>query len=250
MLNRIYRLLVCVEYNGMNYIGWQKQLHNSLSIQEIIEKCLSKITNHKVNIICSSRTDSGVHSLGQMFHFDTYIYKNENEWLLIANFNLPYDITFKWMKYVKNNFHARYNVNSRRYLYIILNSCIRSSFLNNLVMYYRGNINIDFMLQASYYLLGKHDFTSFRSSGCESKNTYKNIMHLNIFKKKKYIIFDIKANSFLYRMVRNIVSSLLLVGIGKYPINWIKHILSSRDKNLCRSFSVKPYGLYLYKIEF
>ncbi len=250
MLNKIYRLLVCVEYNGINYIGWQKQLHNCFSIQEIIEKCLSKISCHKVNIVCSSRTDSGVHSLGQIFHFDTYIYKSEKEWLLISNFNLPYDITFKWVKYVKNNFHARYNVFSRRYLYIILNSNIRSSFLNKLVMYCNYNLNIDLMLQASYYLLGKHNFSSFRSSGCESKNPYKNIMHLNIFKKKKYIIFDIKADSFLYRMVRNIISSLLLVGIKKHPVNWIKYILSFKNKNVCKINSVKPYGLYLYKIEF
>ncbi len=250
MLNNIYRLLVCVEYNGSKYIGWQRQLHNRLTIQEIIENCLSNISMHKINIICSSRTDSGVHSLGQIFHFDTLIYKSEKEWLLIANFNLPYDITFKWIKHVSNNFHARYNVYSRRYLYIIYNSSIRSSFLNKLVMYYNNYLNINLMLKAALFFLGKHDFSSFRSSGCESKNPYKNIMHLNIFKKKKYLIFDIKADSFLYHMVRNIISSLLLIGTKKYPVDWIKYILSCKNKSVLRINIVKPYGLYLYKIEF
>ncbi len=250
MLNKKYRLLVCVEYCGYNYIGWQKQLHCNLSIQEIIETCLSKITKHVVKIFCSSRTDAGVHSLGQIFHFDTFCYKKESEWLLVSNFNLPYDITFKWVKYVKNDFHARYNVYSRRYLYFIWNSNIRSSFLNNRVMYYLGNININLMLKASKFLLGKHNFISFQSSGCESKNTYKNIMHLNICRINKYIIFDIKANSFLYRMIRNIISNLLLVGIKKYSINWIKYILSVKKKNFSKTSLVKPYGLYLYKIEF
>ncbi len=250
MLNKVYRLLVCVEYNGFKYIGWQKQLHNHKSIQKVIEDCLSNISKHRINIICSSRTDSGVHSLGQVFHFDTFIYKTENEWLLISNFNLPCDITFKWIKYVSNNFHARYNVYSRRYLYIIWNSYIRSSFLNQFVMYYNNYIDINLMLKASCFLLGKHNFSSFQSSGCESKNIYKNIMHLNIFKKKNYLIFDIKANSFLYRMVRNIVSSLLLVGSKKCSINWIKYILSCRNNSVLKINLVKPYGLYLYKVEF
>ncbi len=247
MLNR---LLVCVEYNGSNYIGWQKQSHSNLSIQEIIEVCLSKIAKHKIKIFCSSRTDLGVHSLGQIFHFDTNCYKKENEWLLISNFNLPNDISFKWVKYVKNNFHARYNVLSRRYLYFILNSKIRSSFLNKLVMYYSSNINLNLMKQASKYLLGVHDFSSFQSSGCESKNIYKNIMHLNIFKRNMYIIFDIKADSFLYHMVRNIISSLLLIGIKKYSVEWIKYVLFSRNRNILKIKLIKPYGLYLYKIEF
>ncbi len=250
MLNKKYRLLVCVEYNGYNYIGWQKQLHSHLSIQEVIETCLSKIAKHKIKIFCSSRTDSGVHSLGQIFHFDTFCYKKENHWLLISNFNLPNDITFKWVKYVNNHFHARYNVYSRRYLYFILNSKIRSSFLNNLVTYYLGNININLMLQASKFLLGKHDFSSFQSSGCESKNVYKNIMHLKIFKRKMYIIFDIKADSFLYHMVRNIVSCLLLVGTKKNCVNWIKDILLYKKRGVSKINLIKPYGLYLYKIEF
>ncbi len=250
MLNNKYRLLVCVEYKGTNYLGWQRQLHINNSIQEVIEKCLSKIAKHKIRIFCSSRTDSGVHSLGQIFHFDTLCYKLEKEWLLISNFNLPKDISFKWVKYVKKNFHARYNVFSRRYLYFIWNSRIRSSFLDKLVMYYYNKVDISLMIKASKYLLGIHDFTSFQSSGCESKNIYKNIMHLNIFKKNMYIIFDIKANSFLYHMVRNIVSSLLLIGIKKYSLSWIKYILSVRNNNFLKIKLVKPWGLYLYKIEF
>ncbi len=248
---KLYRLLVCVEYNGNNYHGFQKQFNcykHIKTIQGIIEKVLTKISGSKVKIFYSSRTDKGVHSIGQIFHFNTNIYKREEEWLNISNYNLPNDIVFRWIRYISWNFHARYNIIARRYIYIILNSYFYSSFLYNLVLTFKKKLNVNLMLKASKILLGINDFSSFRSSGCQSNNVIKYIFYFNIFKKGSFIIFDIKANSFLYHMVRNIISCLLLVGIKKYSINWFNEFFISRNRNYCKFNLIKPNGLYLYKV--
>ncbi len=245
----MYRLLVCVEYNGSNYIGWQKQ--NSLqlySIQGVIEKILSVIAKHNVDIFCSSRTDAGVHSIGQVFHFDTLTFRTERDWLFSANNNLPYDIAFKWVKFISLDFHARFSALSRRYIYVIYMSKIRSCFLNKLVTYYFYDLDVNLMSKASKFLLGEHDFSSFKSSGCESINPIRNVLNISIYKKNNFIFFDITANSFLYRMVRNIVSSLLLVGIKKYSIFWIKEFLSYKKNDVFKINVVKPNGLYLLNV--
>ncbi len=241
-----YRLAVCVEYNGTNYIGWQKQFKKN-SIQEVIENMLSKISNHEVKIFCASRTDLGVHSLGQIFHFDTFKYRNENEWLIISNYNLPKDIYFKWVKNVSLNFHSRYNAISRRYIYIILNSNIQNVFLYNLVFFFNKKLDINLMLLASRILLGENDFSSFRSSGCQSISSIRRIFYFNIYNNGLFIFFDIIANSFLYHMVRNIISSLLLVGINKMSIFNFKKIFYSKNKDYKFNL-VKPNGLYLYRV--
>ncbi len=244
----MYRLLSCVRYNGFFYHGWQKQYENDNSIQNIIENSLFLLFKYNIKIFCSSRTDVGVHSLGQIFHFDIKKYIKINLLLNSLNNILPIYICIKWIKYICVKFNARYNAIARRYIYVIYNSNLKPIFLNKLVLYNNNYINIDLMLKASKYLLGKHNFNSFRSSKCESNNPYKTIFYLNIYKINNFIFFDIKANSFLYHMVRNIVSSLLLVGTYKYSILWIKDFLFYRNKNFFNICIVKPYGLYLTEV--
>ncbi len=246
--NNNYRLLVCVEYNGSSYSGWQKQLNTVLSVQEVVENALSRIADHKVNIFCSSRTDAGVHSLGQIFHFDTYSKRSINEWIIGTNSILPKDISFKWVKFVSNTFHARFNAVARRYIYIICNSKLRCCFLNKLVTYYPNHLNITDMLCGANFLLGEHDFSFFRSSKCQSKSSYRNMIHINIFRKGVFVFFDFKANSFLYHMVRNIVGCLILVGIKKYSFDWIKDLLLLKNRVDCKVNTVKPDGLYLFGV--
>ncbi len=249
MYYKKYRLIVCVEYKGTNYSGWQKNKFSKLiSIQETIENVLSKICKHNVNIFCSSRTDKGVHSLGQIFHFDTYKYRSEIEWLSISNFILPKDIFFKWVKFcLFNRFNSRKDCLARRYIYVILNRFNRSSFLYDFVLYYNKYLLINLMLEASKYLLGEHNFSSFRSSGCQSISFFRNIFYINIFRRGVFVFFDIIADSFLYHMVRNIVSILLLVGIKKKSICWFRDFFYSCIKNYNINL-IKPNGLYLYKI--
>ncbi len=244
----MYRLLVCVKYNGSQYHGWQKQFKNDNSIQSIIENSLFLLFKYNIKIFCSSRTDVGVHSLGQTFHFDIKKYIKINFLLNLLNKILPIYICIKWIKYVYMKFNARYNAIARRYIYIIYNSNLKSVFLDKLVTYNSNDININIMLKASKFLIGRHNFNSFRSSGCESNNSYKTIFYLNIYKLGNFIFFDIKANSFLYHMVRNIVSSLLLIGTYRYSILWIKDFLFCQNKNFFDICIVKPYGLYLMNV--
>ncbi len=244
----MYRLLVCIQYNGFFYHGWQKQNKNDNSIQCVIENYLSLFFNYNIKIFCSSRTDIGVHSLGQIFHFDIKKYIKINLILNYLNNVLLNYILIKWIKYVSINFHSRYNAIARRYIYVMCNIDNKSIFLNKLVTYYNEYIDINLMLKASRCLIGKHDFSSFRSSKCESKNPYKIIFYINIYKYKKFIFFDIKANSFLYHMVRNIISSLLLVGTYKYSVFWIKDFLYYRNKKIFNIYMIKPYGLYLVNV--
>ncbi len=244
-----YRLLASVRYIGTNYIGWQKQLLVSVnSVQEVLENCLSIIANHPIFIVSASRTDSGVHGIGQLFHFDTYTYRLIKEWLLGTNSLLPKDILLNWIYYIPLSVHVRKNVIFRRYIYIINNNFLSSCFLYNLVFDYPYPLDISLMLKAASLLKGIHDFSVFSSDKNTSLNTIKHIMHLNILQKNKYIIIDIQANSFLYRMVRNIVSSLLLVGIRHYSYSWIYELLHKKDISLPTMRIVKAHGLYLYQI--
>lgn len=249
MLNK-YRLVVCVEYKGTNYSGWQFQNINDNSIQNIIEKSLCLLIKEKIKIFCSSRTDIGVHSLGQIFHFDINKIINVDKLLYKINFILPNDINFKWIRYIYNNFHARYSAISRRYIYIICLSKIHSSFLYRLVTYYNENLDIDLMYKSSRFLIGRHNFNSFISSKCESNNFYRNIFFINIFKKNDFIYFDIEANSFLYHMIRKIISCLLMVGSKKYSLYWLKDFLYYRNNKIFNINIIKPYGLYLLNVKY
>ncbi len=241
------RFLVCVEYNGSNYFGWQKQ-NDKHTIQLVIEKTLSIIANHDINIFCASRTDKGVHSLGQIFHFDSYSNRTLYEWLSGGNSLLPKDITFKWINYINNTFHARFNAIARRYIYVVSYSKIRSSFLNKLVMYYPYKLNVSIMLEGAKFLLGEHNFSFFTTSKNQSKNTIKKVYYIRIYQKNLYTFFDIKANSFLYHMVRNIVSVLLLLGIKRYSVSYIKNLIKLKDKSRLNINLIEPDGLYLHTV--
>ncbi len=245
ILKNIQRILVCVEYNGSNYYGWQKQ-PNRITVQSVIEKCLSKIANHTIYIYCASRTDSGVHGVNQIFHFDTFACRKKNEWLYGSNAILPKDISFKYIKYIDNNFHARFSAIARRYIYILCNSKIRCSLLHKQVAYYPYNIDFPLIIKASKLFCGQHNFRFFTSSKNKTFSYIRNIFYFNIYKKNSYIFFDIKGNSFLYHMIRNIISVLLLVARGKYSLHYITDVLLLKTKlnvNL-----IDASGLYLYSV--
>lgn len=244
----MYRLLVCIKYNGSLYHGWQKQYKNDNSIQSIIENSLFLLFKYNIKIFCSSRTDIGVHSLGQTFHFDIKKYIKTDFILNFLNNILPIYIYIKWIKYVSIKFNARYNAIAKKYIYVIYNSNKKLIFLNKLVTCIDTYIDVNIMFKASRYLIGKHNFNSFKSPKCESNNFYKTILYFNIYKLNNFIFFEIIANSFLYHMVRNIVSSLLLVGTYKYSIFWIKDFLFYRNKKFFDIYLIKPYGLYLMKV--
>ncbi|CAL4320688.1 tRNA pseudouridine synthase A [Buchnera aphidicola (Eriosoma grossulariae)] len=245
---KLIKFALCIEYNGNNYHGWQKQ-KNIVSIQEKIELALSLVANHQVRVTCSGRTDAGVHSIGQVIHFETYAIRKEISWLLGVNSYLPNDIVILWIKQVPMYFHARYCAFSRVYRYLIYNRSFRSAIFINSMHYIFHNLDIEKMHLGGQYLLGEHDFSAFRSTGCQSSTAFRNIRKLNVMKNNFLVIIDIEANSFLYHMVRNIVGTLIEIGLKKKKKSWMKKLLKSKNRHLCGP-TVQARGLYLLQVKY
>lgn len=242
------RIALGIEYNGANYYGWQRQREVS-SVQEELEKALSNIANHPVDVSCAGRTDAGVHGTGQVVHFDTDVERKLIAWSMGTNAHLPGDIAVRWAREVPEEFHARFSATARRYRYVIYNHKLRPAILSSGVSHYHGELDETKMHEAGQHLLGENDFTSFRAVHCQSKSPWRNISHLNVFRLGNYVVIDIKANAFVHHMVRNIAGSLITVGKGEQPTEWIKWLLDAKDRKLA-SATAKAEGLYLVQVDY
>jgi len=150
---------------------------------------------------------------------------------------------------VDESFHARFSATARRYRYVIYNHNFRPAILGSGVSHYHETIDADLMHQAGQSLLGEHDFSTFRAIACQSNTPWRNVTHLCVSRSGPYIVLDIKANAFLHHMVRNITGSLLLVGQGLKPVEWIAEVLAARDRNLAGP-TAKAGGLYLVDVDY
>jgi tRNA pseudouridine38-40 synthase len=242
------RYAVGVEYDGTHYHGWQKQKGAS-SVQTHLEQAISQVAAHPIATICAGRTDAGVHALHQVVHFDTTAVRSNHAWLLGINRYLPADITVKWIKAVPLDFHARFSATARRYGYVIQNTYMRSGVLRHTSTWIHRPLQIEAMRQAASYLVGKHDFSSFRAQECQAKTAERTVEHLNIIQHQSLLIIDIKANAFLHHMVRNIVGTLLMVGEGKQPASWVKEVLAAKDRRLA-AMTTPPTGLHLIGVDY
>ena len=180
------RIALGIEYDGSRYFGWQRQ-REVISVQQELEKALSRIANHEVSIQCAGRTDAGVHATGQVIHFDTQAIRSESAWTLGVNSNLPPDIGVRWVKEVDEGFHARFSATARRYRYVIYNHNFRPAILGSGVSHYQETLDAALMHQAGQSLLGERDFTSFRAAGCQSKSPWRNVTHLCVSRSGPYI---------------------------------------------------------------
>lgn len=211
------KIVLGVEYDGTFYHGWQRQ-KNVPSIQEEIEKALSIIANHKIEVISAGRTDAGVHSIGQVIHFNTTAVRKITSWTTGVNSYLSKYISILWAKEISEEFHSRYSAITRSYRYIIYNHNFRSAIFQNRVNHVYRKLDVNKMNFEAQFLLGEHDFTSFRAFNCQSNSPWRKIIKLNVQRIHDWIIIDITANSFLYHMVRNIVGSLIEIGYLKKKI--------------------------------
>jgi len=241
-----------LEYEGTRYYGWQRQ-KSLLSIQGILEEKISQITQEKIILNGSGRTDAGVHALGQVANFTTNSSISLVELPFILNRMLPLDIRIKKAERVDDNFHARHSAVSKIYHYYVLNSNLNNNylpiFLRNYVYCVYKNINLEEMKKASKFLQGEHDFTSFACSGSRIRNWKRTIKDINIIKKGNIFCFHLEADAFLYKMVRTIVGTLL--GVGKGNINYleIKKILEAKNRKMAGK-TVPAKGLFLMKVNY
>jgi tRNA pseudouridine38-40 synthase len=242
------RIALGVEYDGTNYYGWQRQ-DNVSTIQEKIEIALSQVAAQLINVTCAGRTDAGVHALGQVIHFDTESCRSDQAWILGTNSNLPKDIRILWARHVSPDFHARYSAIARQYRYIIYNNKVASAILRHRAMWVPFALDEKAMQISGQYLIGEHDFSSFRGSQCQSKSTKRNVMSLVVMRSSGMITIDIKANAFLLHMVRNIVGVLIKVGKGEKEPRWVKEVLEARDRKAA-AVTVPAQGLYLVGVDY
>lgn len=246
------RIALSIEYNGSNYQGWQIQPDYKArpSIQELLENALSMVANSKIEVFCAGRTDRGVHATEQIVHFDyTKTNRKLDAWLLGGNSLLPDDISINWVKEVPPDFHARFSAVARRYNYYFYISPAKRGLLNNRALWVKKTLDTKAMQEACNYLIGEQDFSALRSSQCESKSPYRNVIHAKILSKDHFIVLDIKANAFLHHMVRNIVGCLLEIGLGNKPAEWMLEVLKSKDRTKAAK-TAPPDGLYLVEVTY
>lgn len=240
--------LLQIEYLGKNYCGWQRQSH-SPSVQEELEKALSKISNHNIEVTCAGRTDTGVHATSQIVNFYTDAYRPLNAWQRGANALLPKDIKILNIKEVDNDFNSRFSAINRTYNYVIYNSTISSPIFVEHCLWENRQLDITKMNQACKYLLGEQDFSSFRSSQCQSNTPFRNIQKAEFIKQGNFIVFEVVGNAFLHHMIRNLVGSLLKVGLGLQSSEWIKELLEAKDRTQAAE-TAKAHGLYFVGVKY
>ncbi|MGR3808353.1 tRNA pseudouridine(38-40) synthase TruA [Pasteurella testudinis] len=242
------KIALGIEYDGSRYFGWQRQ-QAVKSVQHTLETALSKVAAHEVSVFCAGRTDSGVHATGQVVHFETDAIRQPQAWSLGVNANLPSDIKVKWVQTVEEDFHARFSATARRYRYVIFNHPLRPAILANGLTHYHLPLDQEKMQQAGQALLGELDFSSFRAAQCQSRSPWRNVHHLNVSRLGQFVIVDIQANAFVHHMVRNIVGSLIEVGNGNQPPEWIAWLQQQKDRTLAAA-TAKAEGLYLVDVRY
>lgn len=245
----VTRVALGVEYHGSSYHGWQTQTHESATVQEFLEKALSQIACSPVRVFCAGRTDAGVHATGQVVHFDTVEPRTLQAWVRGTNTHLPHSIRVRWSTYVPDTFHARFSAMARRYVYVIDNNRIRSAMTSNHLTPEERPLDVERMREAAKYLVGEHNFSSYRTVRCQAKSPVKTIHHLHVERRGQLISIDIRASAFLHHMVRNISGVLMAVGMGKAEPVWAKQVLEARDRTV-GGVTALPNGLYLVDVDY
>lgn len=202
-----------------------------------------------VTVSCAGRTDTGVHGINQIIHFDTRAKRGARNWLLGANANLPFGIRVHWVAEQSPQFHARFSATARTYRYLVANQPQRSALFHHGLTWEKKPLNEEAMHHAAQQLLGEHDFSAFRASGCQSNSANRNIHAIKVWRQCGLVILQITANAFLLHMVRNIAGSLLCVGRGDKSPVWLGDLLAQRDRNRAAP-TAPPNGLYLVKVEY
>ena len=236
-----------IEYDGAGFHGWQTQQHGVRTVQIELERALSVVAAHPVHLYCAGRTDTGVHGMGQVVHFETDAERRPRSWILGANSNLPDDVRVHWAQPVDDDFHARFSARRRAYRYVILNRWIRSAILRDRVSYHRDPLDEKRMAAAAERLLGEHDFSSFRAQGCQAKSPVRTLLRAEVSRVGDFIYLDVEANAFLHHMVRNIAGVLMAIGEGKREPEWVDELLSVCDRTLA-GVTAPPQGLYLVSV--
>ncbi len=245
------RIALGVQYDGAAWHGWQTQPAGG-TVQDTLEAALKRFTLTDIATTCAGRTDAGVHALEQVVHFDTALDRELFSWVRGVNAFLPPSIAVRWACEVPgehDGFHARFSAAARTYHYVIYNHPVRAPLLAGKAGWVFRPLDIELMRAGAAHLLGRHDFSAFRAAECQAKSPVKTMREITINGRGSLIIVTLTADAFLHHMVRNIVGTLIVVGNGNQPPQWVKEILEGKDRSRAAP-TFMPDGLYLAKIAY
>lgn len=244
------RLALGLQYEGSDFSGWQTQLSGN-TVQDKLEYALSQFSGNSVMVTAAGRTDTGVHALGQVVHFDTALDRTLFSWVRGTNRFLPNSIAVQWVKPVPDDFHARFSAVQRCYLYALHSGALRAPLLAKRVGYQMlpqdQQLDIGAMRYAASLLKGEHDFSAFRAAACQAKSPIRMLDRLDLESRGSWVFFYFRANAFLHHMVRNMMGCLLEVGRGRRPPEWVGEVLAKGN----RQFAAPTFmadGLYLSEV--
>lgn len=212
-------------------------------MQDELERALSRFAAAPVKVMCAGRTDAGVHGLNQVVHLDTPLSRDPFSWVRGPNAFLPRDIAVQWAAEVNSDFHARNSARGRRYAYVLLESAVRPAMESGQVGWVFRPLDQSAMQAAAHHLIGEHDFSSFRSSQCQSPTPIKTLRQITVSRIGPYWRFDFEGNAFLHHMIRNIMGCLITVGTGGQPPDWLLDVLAARNRDAAAP-TFSPDGLY------
>ncbi|WP_375359038.1 tRNA pseudouridine(38-40) synthase TruA [Candidatus Tisiphia endosymbiont of Neophilaenus lineatus] len=244
-----YRYKITIEYLGTAFVGWQRQC-NAISIQQILEDGIYKFTGEKVMVHGAGRTDSGVHALGQVAHFDLVKYMQPYKVIQAINYFVrSYHIGVVDCILVDGDFHARFSAVERHYVYRIINRPSQVIIDLNRAWWIKQPLDIEAMKYGAFYLIGNHDFSSFRGKYCQAKSPIKTLSKLVIIQENNDIKIYVSARSFLHHMVRNIVGSLVLVGRNIWQAGDIQKALDAKKREAA-GIKAPACGLYFLRVDY
>lgn len=242
------RVALGIEYDGGGFCGWQTQ-PGGCAVQDRLEGACAAIAGTAVKTVCAGRTDAGVHALGQVVHFDCEVGRPESAWVRGVNALLPPAMAVTWARPVDAEFHARFSALSRTYRYVLLNSPVRPAADHGRVGWFHLPLDVARMREAAACLIGQHDFSAFRAAECQAQSPVRTLHEASIEQSGPYLVFGFRANAFLHHMVRNLVGSLVYVGKGKHPPQWLAEVLRGRDRAAAAP-TFDASGLYLARVEY
>ena len=246
------RFAAGLEYDGRAYSGWQFQ-PGLQTVQDVVQRALSRVADAPVECVCAGRTDAGVHASAQVAHFDTTAVRSERGWRLGTNSYLPSDVSVAWLREVPAQFHARFSATARSYRYLILNRDSRSGLAFGRATWERRPLDAARMHAAAQVLVGEHDFSAFRAIECQARSPRRFVEHIEVTRHADWLTLAITANAFLHHMVRNVAGLLMAVGSLESPPERVAVVLASLDRKT-NAATAPPDGLYLaavrYPVEF
>jgi tRNA pseudouridine38-40 synthase len=249
----VTRIALGLQYVGTGWNGYQKQPSRD-TVQDQLEIALERFACTPLHTTCAGRTDAGVHAVEQVVHFDTELSRASQSWIRGVNTFLPDSICVRWATEVApdadgQEFHARFSARARTYHYVLYNNPNPSSLLAGRAGWVFRPLDVERMREAAAHLIGTHDFSSFRASGCQAKSPVKQMHELSIERRGDIIVLTVRASAFLHHMVRNLVGALIYVGTGRNEPAWMADVLASRNRDAAAP-TFMPDGLYLAKIDY